>query len=54
MLLEVKIELTENDRQSALRMSKRINDVTVDFKIYHFSIVDQITDEEKQGRNKRY
>ena len=46
MLLEVKSELSENDRQSALRMSKMINDVTADFKAYHFSIVDQITDEE--------
>ena len=46
MILEVKSELSENDRQSALRMSKMINDVTTDFKAYHFSIVDQITDEE--------
>ena len=37
---------SENDRQSALRMSKMINDVTADFKVYHISIVDQITDEE--------
>ena len=47
MLLEVKGELSENDRQSVLRMSKMINDVTTDFKAYHFSIVDQITDEEQ-------
>ena len=40
MLLEVKGELSENDRQSALRMSKMINDVTADFKAYHFSIFD--------------
>ena len=46
MLLEMKIDLSENDRQSALRMSKMINDVTADFKAYHFSIVDEITDEE--------
>ena len=46
MLLEMKSELSENDRQSALRMSKMINDVTADFKAYHFSIVDQITEEE--------
>ena len=43
----MKSELSENDRQSALRMSKMINDVTADFKAYHFSIVDQITDEEE-------
>ena len=47
ILLEVNSELSENDRQSALRMSKIINDVTADFKAYHFSIVDQITDEEE-------
>ena len=45
MLLEMKSEFSENDRQSALRMNKMISDVTVDFKVYHFSIVDQITDE---------
>ena len=47
MLLEVKSEFSENDRQSALRMSKLINDITADFKVYHFSIVEQITDEEE-------
>ena len=47
MLLKVKGELTESDRQSALRMSKMINDVTTDFKTYHFSIVDQIEEEEE-------
>ena len=46
MLLEVKGELSENVRQSALRMSKMINDVTADFKAYNFSIVDQIAEEE--------
>ena len=48
MLLEVKGELSENDRQSALRMSKMINDVTADFKAYYFSIVDQIAEEEDE------
>ena len=47
MLLEVKGELTESDRQSALRMSNMINDVTSDFKTYHSSIVDQIEEEEE-------
>ena len=47
MLLEVKSELSENDRQSALRISKMVADVTADFKAYHFSIVDQVTDEEE-------
>ena len=47
MLLEMKSELSENDRLSALRMGKMINDVTADFKAYHFSIVNQITDEEE-------
>ena len=55
MLLEMKSELSENDRQSALRMSKKISNNTADFKAYHFSIVDQITAmKRKQGRNKRY
>ena len=31
VVLKVKGDLTESDRQSALRMSKMINDVTVDF-----------------------
>ena len=47
MLLEVKEELTEGDRQSALRMSKMINDVTTDLKTYHFTLIDQIEDEEE-------
>ena len=47
MLLELKSEFSENDRQSALRMRKMITDVTADFKAYHFSIVDQVTDEEE-------
>ena len=47
MVLEVKGDLTENDRQSALRMSKMINDVSTEFKAYHFAIVDQIEDEEE-------
>ena len=49
MLLEFKAELTENDKQCALKMSKMINDVTTDFKTYHFSIVDQI-EEEKESK----
>ena len=52
MLLEVKGELTESDRQSALRMSKMINDVATDFKIYHFSIVDRSRKKKKQKWNK--
>ena len=47
MLLEVKEELTESDRQSVLRMSKKINDLTTDFKTYHFSLIDQIEEEEE-------
>ena len=53
MLLEVKGELTESDRQSALRMSKMINDVTADFRTYHFSIVDQIEDEEEEAKTEQ-
>ena len=48
----MKSELSENDRQSALRMSKMISDITADFNAYHFSIVWQITDEE-QSRAKQ-
>ena len=47
MLLEMRSELSENHRQSALRISKMINDVTAVFKAYNFSIIDQITDEEE-------
>ena len=45
-LVKVKGELSENDRQSALRRSKMINDITTNFKAYHFSIVNQIAEEE--------
>ena len=34
------------DKQSALRMSKLLSDVSADFKNYHFTILDQIEDEE--------
>ena len=39
-VLEDKEELTPADKQSALRMSKFLSDVSVDFKNYHFAIVD--------------
>ena len=47
VLLEAKGELTDNDRQSALRMSKLITDVSADFKAYHFALIDQIESEEE-------
>ncbi len=44
--LEAKETLTTADRQSALRMTKLLSDVSADFKNYHFAIVDQIKDED--------
>ena len=44
--LEVKEELTVADRQSALRMSKLLGDVSADFKSYHFAIVEQLENED--------
>ena len=52
MLLKVKGELTEIDTQSALKMSKMINDVTTHFKTYCCSLVDQIENKKKQRRNR--
>ena len=46
-VLEGKKELTDHDRQSALRISKMVGDVSAEFKSYHFSIVDQIEEEEE-------
>ena len=40
--MELKEELTKGDIQSIMRMSKLLNDVSNDFKIYHFAIVDQL------------
>ena len=40
--LELKEELTKGDIQSVLRMSKLLGDVSNDFKMYHFAIVDQL------------
>ena len=44
--LEIKEKLTEADKQSALRMSKLLSDVSADFKNYHFTILDEIENEE--------
>ena len=37
--IEITEELTKGNMQSILRMSKLLNDVSNDFKTYHFSIV---------------
>ena len=45
--LEAKEELTAADKQSALRITKLLGDVSIDFKTYHHTIVDQIEDDEE-------
>ena len=45
-VLEIKEHLSDSDRQSALRMNKLLSDVTEDFKNHHFSIVDQLENED--------
>ena len=47
--LEAKEQLTKTNKQSALRMSKLLGDVSADFKkyMYHFTIVEQLEKEMK-------
>ena len=45
--LELKQDLTKNDLQSVLRLSKLLSDVSNDFKMYHLKIVDQLQDDEE-------
>ena len=55
--LELKQEVTKSDIQSVLRLRKLLSDVSNEFKTYHFTIVDQLQDDEeamqKWYRNKR-
>ena len=46
-VLEGKESLTEDDRQSALRINELLSHVTTDFKNYHFTLVDSIEDDEE-------
>ena len=46
-VLELKEILTDDDRQSALRMSGLIGTITSDFKKFHFTLVDSIEEEEE-------
>ena len=45
--LEAKEELTNADKQSALRITQLVGDVSLDFKTYHHTIVNQIEDDEE-------
>ena len=49
-VLESKASLTEDDRQSALRMNGLLSSVTADFKNYHFTLIDSIEDDEEVQR----
>ena len=49
-VLEGKESLTEDDRQSALRMNELLSSVTADFKNYHFTLIDSIEDDEEAQR----
>ena len=46
-VLELKEPLTEDDRQSAVRMNGLLSNVTADSKNYHFTLVDSIENEEE-------
>ena len=46
-LLELKENLTEDDRQSALSMSGLLGNVTADFKQFHFALVDSMEDDDE-------
>ena len=46
-VLELKESLTEDDRQSAMRMNGLLSSVTTDFKNYHFTLIDSIENEEE-------
>ena len=45
--LEFKESLTEDDRQSAPRMNGLLSSVTVDFKNYHFTLIDSIENDDE-------
>ena len=47
LVLEHKESLTEDDRQSGMRMNDLLSSVTVDFKNYHFTLIDWIKDEDE-------
>ena len=46
-VLELKEPLTEDDRQSAMRMNGLLSNVTTDFKNYHFALIDSLENEEE-------
>ena len=45
--MDLKQELTKNDIQSFLRLSELLSDLSNGFKTYHFTIVDQLQDDEE-------
>ena len=49
-VLEAKESLTEDDRQSTLRMNGLLSSVTADFKNYHFTLIDSIENDEEVQR----
>ena len=46
-MLELKQELTKSDIQSVLRLSKLLSDLSNNFKTYHFTVVNQLQDNEE-------
>ena len=46
-VLGLKQSLTEDDRQSAVRMNGLLSSVTADFKNYHFTLIDSIANEDE-------
>ena len=45
--MEIKEELTKADMQPILGMSKLLSDMSNDFKTYHFTIMDQLENDEE-------
>ena len=41
--------MTKSDIQSVLRMSKLLSDMSNNFKTHHFTIVDQVDNDEQAG-----
>ena len=50
--MELKKELTKGDIQSVLRMSKLLGDLSNDFKLYHYAIVDKLEGEAEEAADR--
>ena len=51
-VFEHKESFTKNDRQSVMRMNRLLSSATMDFKNYHFTLIDSIEDKMRQVQSK--